>query len=103
MNVFSYNGPVDLMLRYGEVPGLTRIANLAGVEVELEANHPGAMGEVKVGVGSGLSLDLAKGPTSAHLQLPDGKVIAGRVVSQLVSGIGFILIEDGDCIWPTEA
>lgn len=46
MNVFSYNGPVDLMLRYGEVPGLTRIANLAGVEVELEANHPGAMGEV---------------------------------------------------------
>ena len=102
MNVFSYNGPVDLMLRYGEVPGLTRIAERVGAEVELEVNHPGLSWEVKVGVGSGLSLDLAKGPTSARLQLPDGKVIAGRVVSQLVSGIGFMLIEDRDSSWPTE-
>lgn len=102
MNVFSYNGPVDLMLRYGEVPGLTRIAERVGVEVELEVNHPGLSREVKVGVGSGLSLDLAKGPTSARLQLPDGKVIAGRVISQLVSGIGFMLIEDRDSSWPTE-
>ena len=103
MNVFSYNGPADLMLRYGEVPGLTRIAKMVGVEVELEVNYSGSIREVKVGVGSGLSLDLAKGPTSARLQLPDGNVIAGRIVSQLVSGIGFILIEDVDCIWPTEA
>jgi len=103
MNVFSYKGPVDLMLRYGEVPGLTRIAKMVGVEVELEGNHPGSIREVKVGVGSGLSLDLAKGPPSARLQLPDGNVIAGRIVSQLVSPIGFILIEDVDCIWPTEA
>ena len=102
MNEYSYHGPVDLMLRYGEVPGLTRIAERVGVEVELEVNHPGLSWEVKVGVGSGLSLDLAKGPTSARLQLPDGKVIAGRVVSQLVSGIGFMLIEDQDCSRPTQ-
>lgn len=103
MNLLSYNGPVDLMLRYGEVPGLSRIAKMVGVEVELEVNHPGSIREVKVGLGSGLSLDLAKGPTSARLQFPDGNVIAGRIVSQLVSSIGFILIEDVDCIWPTEA
>ncbi|WP_449101773.1 hypothetical protein [Pseudomonas veronii] len=102
MNMFSYHGPVDLMLRYGEVPGLTRIAERPGVDVELQVNLPGLGQEVKVSVGSGLSLDLAKGPTSARLQLPDGKVIAGRVVSQLVSGIGFMLIEDQDCSWPTE-
>jgi len=100
MNVFSYHGPVDLMLRYGEVPGLTRIAERPGVE--LEVNHPGLGQEVKVSIGSDLRLDLAKGPTSARLQLLDGKVIAGRVVSQLVSGFGFMLIEDQDCSWPTE-
>lgn len=101
MNVFSYHGPVDPMLRYGEVPGLTRIAERLGVE--LEVNHPGLGREFEVSVGLGLRLDLAKGPTSARLQLPDGNVIAGRIVSQLVSPIGFILIEDVDCIWPTEA
>ena len=100
MNVFSYHGPVDLMLRYGEVPGLTRIAERPGVE--LEVYHPVLGQEVKVSIGSDLRLDLAKGPTSAHLQLPDGKVIAGRVVSHLVSGFGFMLIEDQDCSWPTE-
>jgi hypothetical protein len=100
MNLFSYQGPVDLMLRYGEVPGLTRIADRPGVE--LKVNHPGLGQEVEVSIGSDLRLDLAKGPTSARLQLPDGEVIAGRVVRQLVSGFGFMLIEDQDCSWPTE-
>lgn len=101
MNVFLYHGPVDLMLRYGELPGLTRIAERPGVE--LEVNHPGLGREVKVSVGSSLRLDLSKGPTSARLQLHNGKVISGRVVSQLVSGFGFMLIEDRDFSWPTEA
>ena len=101
MNVFPYHGLVDLMLRYGEAPGLTRIAERPGVELEV---HPlGLSGEVKVNVGSDLRLDLAKGPTSARLQLPDGKVIVGRVISQLVSEPSFMLIEDRDCGWPTEA
>ncbi|WP_282363277.1 hypothetical protein [Pseudomonas sp. PS01297] len=100
MNEYSYHGPVDLMLRYGEVPGLTRIAERPGVE--LEVNHPGLGQVVKVSIGSELRLDLAKGPTSARLQLSDGKVIAGRVVSQLVSGFGFMLIEDQDCSRPTQ-
>lgn len=100
MSVFSYHGPVDLMLRYGEVPGLSRIAEWLGVE--LEVNHLGFGRDVEVSVDSGLRLDLAKGPTSARLQLPDGKVIAGRVVSQLASGFGFMLREDRDCSWPTE-
>ncbi|WP_339465564.1 hypothetical protein [Pseudomonas lurida] len=100
MNEFSYKGSVDLMLRYGEVPGLTRIAKRSGVD--LEVSHPGLDLQVKVGVDTNLRLDLAKGPTSARLQLPDGKVISGRVVSQLVNGVGFMLIEDQDCSWPTE-
>lgn len=100
MNEYSYHGPVDLMLRYGEVPGLTRIAERPGVE--LDVNHPGLGQVVEVSIGSELRLDLAKGPTSARLQLPDGKVIAGRVVSQLGSGFGFMLIEDQDCSWPIQ-
>lgn len=100
MNAFSYHGPVNLMLRYGEAPGLTRIAERLGVE--LEVKHLGLGRQVEVNLCVGLRLDLAKGPTSARLQLPDGKVIAGRVVSQLVSGFGFMLIEDRDCSWPTE-
>lgn len=100
MNVFSYKGPVDLMLRYGKVPGLTRIAERPGVD--LKVSHPGLGLQVEVIVDTGLRLDLAKGPTSARLQFPDGKVIAGRLVSQLVNGFGFMLIEDQDCSWPTE-
>lgn len=100
MKSFSYQGPVDLMLRFGEVPGLTRIAKRPGVELEI--HHPGLGEDVKVSIGPDLRLDLAKGPTSARLQLPDGKVIAGRVVCNLNSGFGFMLIEDQDCSWPTE-
>lgn len=102
MNVFSYHGLADLMLRYGEVPGLTRVAERPAVEVDLEVKYPGLNQEVEVSVGSGLHLDLAKGPTSVRLLLPDGKVISGRVVSQLVSGNGFRLIEDPKCSWPTD-
>lgn len=98
MNFSSYQGPVDLMLRYGEVPGLSRLAERPGVE--LEVNLPGLGQEVAVIIGSDLRLDLAKGPTSARLQFPDGKVIAGRVVRQLFSG--FVLIEDQESSWPTE-
>ena len=77
MSALSYQGPADLVLRYGEVPGLSRTAERPGVELGVSRPAPGQPAMVLVG--PGLHLDLAKGPTSARLELPSGMVIAGRV------------------------
>ncbi|MBA6068079.1 hypothetical protein [Pseudomonas mosselii] len=77
MSALSYHGPVDLLLCYGEVPGLSRTAERPGVELGVSRPAPGEPAMVLVG--PGLQLDLAKAPTSARLQLPDGTVIAGRI------------------------
>lgn len=77
MTALSYHGPADLVLRYGEPPQLTRTAERLGVE--LGVSCPALGQPVLVLVGPGLHLDLAKAPTSARLQLPDGTVIAGLV------------------------
>lgn len=87
----SYHGPADLLLRYGEVPGLSRVAERPGVE--LGVNRPGPGHPVMVLVGPGLHLDLAEGPTSARLQLPDGQVIAGRVDRSDDHGDTFVVLE----------
>lgn len=77
MSTLSYHGPVDLVLRYGEVPGLSRTVERPGVELEVSQPAPGQPAVVQVQ--QGLRLDLAKCPTSAQIQLPDGTVIAGQI------------------------
>lgn len=92
MTALSYHGPADLVLRYGEPPHLTRTAERSGIELRVSCP---ALGEpFLVLVGPGLHLDLAKAPTSARLQLPDGTVIAGRV-SQEDCNYGTFLILPG--------
>ena len=77
MSALSYHGPVDLVLRYGEVPGLTRTTERPGVVLGI--SRPAPDQPAMVLIDQGLHLDLAKGPTSARLQLPSGMVIAGRI------------------------
>lgn len=90
MTALSYHGPADLVLRYGEPPHLTRTAERTGVELGVSYPAPGQ--PVLVQVGPGLHLDLAKAPTSARLQLPDGTVIAGRVSQQGCNYDTFLMI-----------
>lgn len=76
----SYRGPADLTLIYGEPGGLGGTAKRPRIEVVVSRHA--AMAPVSVLVNRHLGVDLLKPLLSrATVALPDGTVLAGRVLA----------------------